>query len=63
MTRARLDNLALGLLLATLGVIACKDSRWTPSGSADLILAEIKLGGGSNVAKRIDADESFGRAV
>jgi len=63
MRRARLDKLVPGLLLATFGVIGCKDSRWTPSGSADLILAEIKLGGGSNVAKRIDADESFGRAV
>jgi hypothetical protein len=64
MTRAPLDEiLIIGVLLATFGLTSCKDSRWTPSGSADLILAEIKLGGGSNVAKRIDADESFGRAV
>ncbi|MDP9278719.1 MAG: hypothetical protein M3P00_04800, partial [Gemmatimonadota bacterium] len=27
------------------------------------MLSEIKLGGGANVAKRIDADESFGRSV
>ena len=63
MKRARLGKLVLGLLLATFGVIGCKDSKWTPSGSADLILAEIKLGGGSNVAKRVDADENFGLAV
>lgn len=63
MTRARLDELLIGVLLAMSGVTGCKDTRWTPSGSAELILAEIKLGGGPNVAKRIDADESFGRAV
>lgn len=32
-------------------------------GSADLILSEIKLGGAANVARRIDADENFGRSV
>jgi hypothetical protein len=32
-------------------------------GSADIILSEIKLGGAANVAKRIDADEGFGRSV
>lgn len=63
MTRAWLDELLIGVLLAMFGVTGCKDTRWTPSGSAELILAEIKLGGGPNVAKRIDADESFGRAV
>ena len=63
MKRARLDELLIGVLLAMFGVTGCKDTRWTPSGSAELILAEIKLGGGPNVAKRIDADESFGRAV
>jgi hypothetical protein len=63
MKSACLDELLIGVLLAMVGVIGCKDAKWTPSGSADLILAEIKLGGGSNVAKRIDADESFGRAV
>ena len=63
MKRAWLDELLIGVLLAMCGVTGCKDTRWTPSGSAELILAEIKLGGGPNVAKRIDADESFGRAV
>jgi hypothetical protein len=63
MKRARLDKLVIGVLLAMFGVTGCKDTRWTPSGSAELILAEIKLGGGPNVAKRVDADESFGRAV
>jgi hypothetical protein len=63
MTRAWLDELLIGVLLAMFGVTGCKDTRWTPSSSAELILAEIKLGGGPNVAKRIDADEGFGRAV
>ncbi|HMI43852.1 MAG TPA: hypothetical protein VK516_09525, partial [Gemmatimonadaceae bacterium] len=43
--------------------IACKDTAWTPRGSAEVVLSEIKLGGAANVAKRIDADESFGRSV
>jgi hypothetical protein len=52
-----------GVLLAMLGMTGCKESRWTPTGSADLVLAEIKLGGAQTVAKRIDADENFGRGV
>jgi hypothetical protein len=63
MTRAWLDELLIGVLLAIFGVTGCKDTRWTPSGSAELILAEINLGGGPNVAKRVDADASFGRTV
>jgi hypothetical protein len=43
--------------------VACKDTAWTPRGSAEIVLSEIKLGGAANVAKRIDADESFGRSV
>ena len=43
--------------------VACKDTAWTPRGSAEVVLSEIKLGGAANVAKRIDADESFGRSV
>ncbi|HEV7839081.1 MAG TPA: hypothetical protein VGO75_13510 [Gemmatimonadaceae bacterium] len=42
---------------------ACKDTPWTPSGSAEVVLSEIKLGGATSVAKRIDANESFGRSV
>ena len=42
---------------------ACKDTAWTPSGSAEVVLSEIKLGGAADVAKRIDANESFGRSV
>jgi len=41
----------------------CKDTAWTPSGNAELVLSEIKLKGPANVAKQIDADESFGRSV
>jgi hypothetical protein len=43
--------------------VACKDTAWTPRGSAEIVLSEIKLGRAPNVAKRIDADESFGRSV
>jgi hypothetical protein len=63
MKRAWREDFLICLLLATFSATGCKDTSWTPSGSADLILAEIKLGGGPNVAKRVDADESFGRAV
>jgi hypothetical protein len=42
---------------------ACKDSAWTPRGSAELVLSEIKLDGATAVSRRIDADESFGRSV
>jgi hypothetical protein len=52
---------AASLIVAT--ALACKDTAWTPSGSAELVLSEIKLGGSANVAKRIDSDESFGRSV
>jgi hypothetical protein len=61
--KRRLSGHVIGAWIAMLGMTGCKESRWTPSGSADLVLAEIKLGGGQTVAKRIDADESFGRAV
>ena len=42
---------------------ACKDTSWTPSGGAELVLSEIKLGGTANVSRRIDADERFGQSV
>jgi hypothetical protein len=51
-----------GLVLIA-AVIACKDTAWTPRGSAEIVLSEIKLGRSATVAKRIDADESFGRSV
>jgi hypothetical protein len=52
--------------VACLSIIAatgCKDSAWTPIGSAELVLSEIKLGGAPQVSKRIDSDENFGRSV
>ena len=63
MSRAWRGDVLIAVWLAVLGVTGCKETRWTPSGSAELILAEIKLGGAQNVAKRLDADENFGRAV
>ncbi|HEY6089904.1 MAG TPA: hypothetical protein VD771_08945, partial [Gemmatimonadaceae bacterium] len=42
---------------------ACKDTPWTPEGSAEVVLSEIRSGHATDIAKRIDADESFGRSV
>jgi hypothetical protein len=50
-------------VLASIFAAACKDSAWTPMGSAELVLSQIKLGGVASVAKRVDSDESFGRSV
>jgi hypothetical protein len=52
-----------GLLVIVAALIACRDTAWTPRGSAEIVLSEIKLGRSAVVAKRIDADESFGRSV
>lgn len=52
--------------VACLSIIAtagCKDSAWTPIGSAELVLSDIKNGGAPEVSKRIDSDENFGRSV
>ena len=32
-------------------------------GSAEVVLSEIRLGGATEVSKRIDSDENFGRTV
>jgi len=55
--------LGAAVVLASLSTAACKDSAWTPVGSAELVLSEIKLGGVASVARRLDSDESFGRSV
>jgi hypothetical protein len=49
--------------LSMIAAAGCRDSAWTPMGSAEVVLSEIKLGGGAAVAKRIDSDENFGRSV
>src|ERR1700730_3628328 len=49
--------------LSMLAAAGGNDSSWTPMGSAELVLSEIKLGGASEVSKRIDSDENFGRSV
>jgi hypothetical protein len=51
------------VVLAFFSFASCKESAWTPMGSAELVLSEIKLGGVAKVAKRLDSDESFGRSV
>lgn len=53
----------MALAITAVGLAGCKDSAWTPMGSAEFVLSEIKLRGGSVVSKRLDADESFGRSV
>lgn len=50
-------------LLSIIAATGCKESAWTPMGSAELVLSEIKLGGGTNVSRRIDSDDNFGRSV
>jgi hypothetical protein len=57
-------NLKLcGVWLILAAASACKETAWTPRGSAEVVLSEIKLGGAATIAKRIDADESFGKSV
>lgn len=52
-----------GGLLSLIVATGCKESRWTPMGSAELVLSEIKLRGAAGVSRRIDSDENFGRSV
>ena len=49
--------------LSMIAATGCRDSPWTPMGSAEVVLSEIKVGGASEVSKRIDSDENFGRTV
>jgi hypothetical protein len=49
--------------LSMIAAAGCKESAWTPMGSAELVLSDIKLGGAPEVSKRIDSDENFGRSV
>jgi hypothetical protein len=51
------------VVIALVFAAACKDSAWTPIGSAELVLSEIKRDGVASVARRLDSDESFGRTV
>jgi hypothetical protein len=53
----------VGACLVITTLAACKDTALMPRGNAELVLSEIKLKGAADVAKRIDADESFGRSV
>ena len=55
--------MSLAVYVSVFALGGCKDSAWTPMGSAELVLSEIKLGGSAKVARRIDADENFGRSV
>jgi hypothetical protein len=56
-------EILVGACLVVFTATACKDAAWKPRGSAELVLSEIRMGGGAQVARRIDADESFGRSV
>ena len=55
--------LGVAAVVSMCSAAACKDSKWTPLGSAELVLSEIKLRGEATVARRLDSDESFGRSV
>jgi len=59
----RIAREIIGACLILSAAAGCKDTGWAPKGSAELVLAEIKLGGPAKVARRIDSDESFGRSV
>ncbi|MEP6550491.1 MAG: hypothetical protein ABJB95_04875 [Gemmatimonadales bacterium] len=50
-------------LLSIVAASACKDSKFVPLGNAETILAEIKVAGAPRIARRIETDESFARAV
>ncbi len=49
--------------LSIAAATACKEGAWTPMGSAEFVLSEIRVGGSPQVSKRIDSDENFGRSV
>src|SRR4051812_35912418 len=49
--------------LVLLCIVACKESAWTPRGSADIVLSEIKLRGADGVSRRLDTDDTFARSV
>lgn len=62
-TRSVPRRLTAVVWLSIIAATGCKDSSWTPMGSAEVVLSEIKLSGAASVSKRIDSDESFGRSV
>ena len=62
-TRSVPQRLTAVAWLSIIAAAGCKDSSWTPMGSAEVVLSEIKLSGAATVSKRIDSDESFGRSV
>ena len=51
------------MVLLIVAIAGCRDSAWTPLGTAELVLSQMRLGGEAYVAKRIDADQRFGRSV
>jgi hypothetical protein len=44
-------------------LLACAETEVTPLGAPQLVLSEMRLGGGERVASRIDEDLRFGRTV
>ncbi|MGH7605035.1 MAG: hypothetical protein ACRENK_13705 [Gemmatimonadaceae bacterium] len=56
-------RLAGAIALSSICAVACKDSPWTPMGTAQVVLSEIKLSGAAGVSRRLDTDESFARSV
>lgn len=52
-----------GAFLSVAFATGCRDNSWTPLGSADVILSEVKLRGAAAVSRRLDSDENFARSV
>lgn len=50
-------------LLSIVVASGCNDSKFVPMGSAETVLAEIKVAGAPRISRRIDADGNFGRAL
>jgi hypothetical protein len=51
------------MLASVTAALACADAEVTPLGAPQLVLSEIRLGGGERVASRIDEDLQFGQTV
>ena len=56
-------EITVAALIAIAAANGCKDNRWVPRGRAEITLSEIKLRGATEVSRRLDSDQSFGKTV
>lgn len=61
--KLRLRHSSLIGLISIAAALACGESSVTPLGAPQLVLSEMRLGGGDRVAARMDSDLRFGRTV